>query len=85
MLFKAPLDVARTKATTRASRWTSASVRCEPMNPSAPVTRTVRPLYASPKSRRRSATASSVQTESPMGAKSNDRMFGIRADAFTNH
>ena len=43
MLFSAPDDVARTNAITCASRWTSASVRCEPMKPSAPVTRQVRP------------------------------------------
>src|SRR4029078_7822728 len=64
MLFSAPLDVARTNACTFASSWTSASVRCDPMNPSAPVTRQVLPLKTSPKSRRRSATASSVQVES---------------------
>ena len=43
MLFSAPLEVARTKAWTSAPRWQSASVRCEPMKPSAPVTSTVRP------------------------------------------
>ena len=43
MLFSAPLDVARTKAMTFAPSSTSASVRCEPMKPSAPVTSTVRP------------------------------------------
>src|SRR6476646_1221459 len=64
MLFSAPLEVARTNACTFASSWTSASVRCDPMNPSAPVTRQVLPLKNSPKSRRRSATASSVQVES---------------------
>src|ERR671933_2433780 len=64
MLFRAPLEVARTKAWRRASRGTSASVRCEPMKPSAPVTRTVRPPKTSPKSRRRAASASAVQGES---------------------
>src|ERR671931_1229096 len=64
MLFSAPLEVARTKACTLASRWTRASVRCEPMNPSAPVTRHVRPAKNSPNSRLRSARASSVQVES---------------------
>src|SRR5256714_1365486 len=64
MLFSAPLDVARTNASTFASRWTSASVRWEPMKPSAPVTRHVRPEKYSPNSRRRSASASSVQVES---------------------
>src|SRR5919202_2099979 len=67
MLFRAPLEVARTKAWRRASRGTSASVRCEPMKPSAPVTRTVRPPNVSPKSRRRAASASSVQGESWFG------------------
>ena len=43
MLFSAPLEVARTNAWTFAPSATSASVRCEPMKPSAPVTRTVRP------------------------------------------
>ena len=43
MLFRAPLDVARTNACTFAPSATSASVRCEPMKPSAPVTRAVRP------------------------------------------
>ena len=43
MLFSAPLEVARTKACTFAPSSTSASVRCEPMKPSAPVTSTVRP------------------------------------------
>ena len=43
MLFSAPLEVARTNAWTLAPSATSASVRCEPMNPSAPVTSTVRP------------------------------------------
>ena len=43
MLFSAPLEVARTKAWTLASSATSASVRCDPMKPSAPVTSTVRP------------------------------------------
>ena len=43
MLFSAPDDVARTNAITFASSSTSASVRCEPMKPSAPVTRQVRP------------------------------------------
>ena len=43
MLFSAPLEVARTKAWTFAPSSTSASVRCEPMKPSAPVTSTVRP------------------------------------------
>ena len=38
MLFSAPLEVARTKAWTFAPSSTSASVRCEPMKPSAPVT-----------------------------------------------
>ena len=37
------LDVARTNAVTLAPISTSASVRCEPMKPSAPVTSTVRP------------------------------------------
>ena len=37
MLFSAPLEVARTKACTVAPSSTSASVRCEPMKPSAPV------------------------------------------------
>src|SRR6476469_7631671 len=64
MLFSAPLEVARTNACTFASSRTSAAVRCDPMNPSAPVTRQVLPLKNSPKSRRRSATASSVQVES---------------------
>src|ERR671922_249382 len=63
MLFSAPLDVARTNACTFASRWTSASVRCEPMKPSAPVTRTVRPPKTSPNSRRSAASESSVQGE----------------------
>ena len=39
MLFSAPDEVARTNAITLASSSTSASVRCEPMKPSAPVTR----------------------------------------------
>src|SRR5919204_3308172 len=73
MLFSAPLEVARTKATTLAPNSTSASVRCEPMNPSAPVTRTVRPVKASPSSCFRPAIASFVQTESlarpPIAAK----------------
>ena len=43
MLLSAPLDVARTNAWTLAPSVTSASVRCEPMKPSAPVTSTVRP------------------------------------------
>ena len=43
MLFSAPLEVARTKAWTLAPSSTSASVRWEPMKPSAPVTSTVRP------------------------------------------
>ena len=43
MLFSAPLEVARTNAGTFAPISTSASVRCEPMKPSAPVTSTVRP------------------------------------------
>src|SRR5215210_4363199 len=72
MLFSAPLEVARTNACTFASRWTSASVRCEPMNPSAPVTRQVLPPKYSPNSRRRSASASSLQVES-------DRSDFIRA------
>src|SRR5919202_1648056 len=67
MLFRAPLEVARTKAWRRASRGTSASVRCEPMKPSAPVTRTVRPPETSPKSRRSAASESSVQGESWFG------------------
>ena len=37
------LDVARTNACTSAPSSTSASVRCEPMKPSAPVTSVVRP------------------------------------------
>src|SRR5205085_5031683 len=68
MLFRAPLEVARTKAWTFASRATSASVRWEPMNPSAPVTRTVRPVKASPSSLRREASDSSVQVVSWPGA-----------------
>src|ERR671936_341033 len=64
MLFSAPLDVARTKAWTLASSATSASVRCDPMKPSAPVTRQVRPAKTSPYSRRSAANASSVQVES---------------------
>ena len=64
MLFSAPLEVARTKACTFAPSSTSASVRCEPMKPSAPVTITVRPSYASAKSRRRPARAFSLQIES---------------------
>src|SRR5919108_721176 len=68
MLFSAPLDVARTKACTSASSATRASVRWEPMNPSAPVTTQVRPVKSSPYSARRSASASSVQGESdPFG------------------
>ena len=65
MLFSAPLEVARTKAWTLAPSATSASVRCEPMKPSAPVTRhgASRVEY-SPNSRRRSASDSSVQVES---------------------
>src|SRR5438445_449948 len=50
MLFSAPLEVARTKAWTSAPSATSASVRCEPMKPSAPVTSTVRPSYSGPNS-----------------------------------
>src|SRR5438128_2283189 len=50
MLFNAPLEVARTNAWTSAPNATSASVRCEPMNPSAPVTKTVRPSYNEPNS-----------------------------------
>ena len=46
MLFSAPQEVARTNAVTLAPMWTSASVRCEPMKPSAPVTTTVRPRRA---------------------------------------
>jgi hypothetical protein len=42
MLFSAPLEFARTNACTVAPSSTSASVRCEPMKPSAPVTSTVR-------------------------------------------
>src|SRR5438552_4238164 len=68
MLFSAPLEVARTKAWTLASSATSASVRWEPMNPSAPVTRTVRPVNASPSSLRREASESSVQVVSWPGA-----------------
>jgi hypothetical protein len=64
MLFSAPLDVARTNAWTFASRWRSASVRCEPMKPSAPVTRTVRPEKCSENSRRSAASASSLHGES---------------------
>src|SRR4051794_13811653 len=60
MLLSAPEEVARTKAFTLAPIWTSASVRCEPMKPSAPVTTTVRPAYASAKSRRSSVIDSSV-------------------------
>src|SRR5919204_4620312 len=68
MLLRAPLDVARTKAWTFASRATSASVRCEPMKPSAPVTRHVRPVKKSPNSLRKAASDSSVQGESdPFG------------------
>ena len=48
MLFSAPLEVARTKACTVAPSSTSASVRCEPMKPSAPVTSTVRPVVCIP-------------------------------------
>ena len=43
MLLSAPLEVALTNACTVAPSSTSASVRCEPMKPSAPVTSTVRP------------------------------------------
>src|SRR5262245_5287239 len=64
MLFSAPLEVARTNAWTFAPRWTSASVRCEPMKPSAPVTSTVRPPKCSAYSRSRSASAASLQTVS---------------------
>src|SRR4051794_2596712 len=60
MLFSAPDDVARTNACTLAPSSTSASVRCEPMNPSAPVTRHVRPAYTSPNSSRRLSAAPSV-------------------------
>src|SRR3954470_9105865 len=62
MLFSAPLEVARTKACTRAPRWTSASVRCDPMNPSAPVTSAVRFEKTSAKSEVRRASSSAVQT-----------------------
>src|SRR5919204_932091 len=64
MLFSAPLDVARTNAKTFASSATSASVRCDPMKPSAPVTRHVRPVKYSPYSPRRAASDSSSQGES---------------------
>src|SRR5436190_2413270 len=64
MLFSAPLEVARTNACTFASSATRASVRCEPMNPSAPVTRAVRPVKASPISARSDVRASSVQVVS---------------------
>ena len=60
MLFSAPLEVARTNAWTSAPTATSASVRCEPMNPSAPVIRTVRPPKIGPNSPLSSASASSV-------------------------
>src|SRR6266511_3512045 len=43
MLFTAPLEVARTNACTLAPASTRASVRWDPMNPSAPVTRQVFP------------------------------------------
>src|SRR5918994_1537478 len=66
MLLSAPLEVARTNAVTSAPIPTSASVRCEPMNPSAPVTTTVRPPYTSPNSRRKSARALSVQIGSAL-------------------
>src|SRR5205809_312425 len=73
MLFSAPLEVARTKACTLAPMPTSASVRWEPMKPSAPVTRQVRPLNASPNSRWSAAIDASVHWVSPammlMGAK----------------
>src|SRR5207248_8504245 len=61
MLLSAPLEVARTNAWTSASSATSASVRCEPMNPSAPVTRHVRPPKTFPYSCRSAASASSAQ------------------------
>src|SRR5919204_605826 len=64
MLLSAPLEVARTNAWTSASRATSASVRCDPMKPSAPVTRQVRPAKTSPYSCRSALSASSVQVES---------------------
>src|SRR5918911_3735647 len=68
MLFSAPLEVARTNAWTLASSATSASVRCDPMKPSAPVTRHVRPPKTSPYSSRSAARESSVQVESePFG------------------
>ena len=60
MLFSAPLEVARTKAWTSAPIATSASVRCDPMNPSAPVIRTVRPPKTGVNSTLSSASASSV-------------------------
>src|SRR5689334_16575411 len=67
MLLSAPDEVARTKAITFASRWTSASVRWEPMNPSAPVTRHVRPANRSPNSARSSSSSPSdhVAVSSP--------------------
>src|SRR2546421_802422 len=43
MLCRAPLEVARTKAWTSAPEPTRASVKWEPMNPSAPVTKQVVP------------------------------------------
>src|SRR5436305_1005053 len=79
MLFSAPLEVARTNAWTLASSATRASVRCDPMNPSAPVTRTVRPVNASPSSARSEASESSVQVVSWPGAVMMGRM-PARAD-----
>src|SRR5919198_5937999 len=64
MLFSAPLEVARTNACTSASSATSPSVRCDPMKPSAPVTRHVRPPKTSAYSFRSAARAASVQVES---------------------
>src|SRR5437870_2149519 len=88
MLFSAPLDVARTKARTLAPSATSASVRCEPIKPSAPVTRTVRPSYTPTNSSRSCASASSVQVESclfefvdPMPAESQQTSLTPRRSA----
>ena len=64
MLLSAPLEVARTNAITFAPMWWSASVRCEPMKPSAPVTTTVRPPYTSPNSARSASSVPSLQTVS---------------------
>jgi hypothetical protein len=61
MLFSAPDEVARTNAVTFAPISTSASVRCEPMKPSAPVTTTVRSRYAPAKSSRSASISSAGQ------------------------